>query len=348
MTFALAGLQQAWGTQTQETATPTDSGQGESGSTDLISLLPQSTRTALLADKDYQSKIAPGSYREQMNLNMGDQFDSSSLSDPDKWWVGSMGTKRVFQSDEFSDTDRWAPGAMQAALKNATYDPRYGILYDVKDVDPYWIPEEVSLMDKLIPGLIVGAATGGIGSGIGAAIGSGVAGQAIASGASSAMQGGSGKDILVSAAAGGLGSAAGGATGKATADALKGSVSTSLATQLGKGAGAAVGAGTASAIRAVGGGGSFADVLQSALWSAGAAGAGSAVNAGVSEVAGSETAGKIAGSVTSGLINSAKPTQESQNSQSITQNAETTTTSASGKKPVSVSDLSWGWLSPAR
>lgn len=124
-----------------------------------------------------------GSPETLLTAVRGKQPDDISIDlgnyNPDNWLM-KMGTKRVFQQGEFDNPDRWAPGAQAAALKNATWDSQYGLLYDIKDAEKYWIPEKVGFMDKVMSMLPLVAA-GIMTAGVGGAFGAGSAGSASSS-----------------------------------------------------------------------------------------------------------------------------------------------------------------------
>lgn len=81
-------------------------------------------------------------------------------------------------------TKNWKPGAEQAVLGSAKWDDQIGLMFNNDVISKYWIPDEPSFMDKLVPGLILGAVGMGVGqmAGLGAGAASGGAGGAAAGG----------------------------------------------------------------------------------------------------------------------------------------------------------------------
>jgi len=76
------------------------------------------------------------------------------------------------------------PGAEQAVLGSAKWDDQIGLMFNNDVISKYWIPDEPSFMDKLVPALILGAVGMGVGqmAGLGAGAASGGAGGAAAGG----------------------------------------------------------------------------------------------------------------------------------------------------------------------
>lgn len=85
---------------------------------------------------------------------------------------------------DFTDKKRWMPGAEQAVLGSAKWDDQIGLMFNNDVISKYWIPDEPSFMDKLVPALILGAVGMGVGqmAGLGAGAASGGAGGAAAGG----------------------------------------------------------------------------------------------------------------------------------------------------------------------
>lgn len=88
-------------------------------------------------------------------------------------------------------TKNWMPGAQEAVLGSAHWDDTAGLMFNNDVVSKYWIPDDPSFMDKLIPAAILALGTAGIGSGIAGAAGlSGVAGQAAGGAIAGGLAGG--------------------------------------------------------------------------------------------------------------------------------------------------------------
>lgn len=77
-------------------------------------------------------------------------------------------------------TKNWKPGAEQAVLGSAKWDDQIGLMFNNDVISKYWIPDEPSFMDRLVPAMILGAVGMGVGqmAGLGAGAASGGAGGA--------------------------------------------------------------------------------------------------------------------------------------------------------------------------